>query len=297
MTLRQLEMFVAIVEAESFSKAAAKLYVAQPSLSQQIRMLEEELGERLIFRMRNQKMHLTEAGQILKKHSDHVLRQVQILRMEIGALSSEPSGDIRIGIGGHQLTSMLVPAFRTFHTTFPKVRIDIVNGTTLQIVESLKNNGLDVGVVTFPIHADGLYTQVLFSEELEVLIPQSSPLARRKFINPAEIAKLPLVLYDKTTSTRSRIDDFFLQKQVTPHIVLELSSVEAMQQMVEAGMGAAIIPASAAAGARQRRLHSLRITGKPLTREVGVATTCFPRLPKVINELLRLTRDLFPSEQ
>src|SRR2546425_4345876 len=98
MTLRQLEMFVAIVEMGSFSKAAERLYVAQPSISQQMRFLEEEMGERFLVRSRNRKLYLTEAGKILKRHCDHILRQVQILKMEISALTKEPTGEVRIGI-------------------------------------------------------------------------------------------------------------------------------------------------------------------------------------------------------
>src|SRR6266568_1085098 len=125
MTLRQLEMFSAIVESNGFLKAAERLHVAQPSISQQMRFLEEELGERLLIRSRNRKIQLTEAGKVLKRHSDHVLRQIEVLRMEISALSTDPVGQFHIGIGGHQLTSMLAPALRVFHAKFPKIRLDI----------------------------------------------------------------------------------------------------------------------------------------------------------------------------
>src|SRR5690242_13255043 len=166
MTLRQLEMFVAIVEAGSFSRAAAKLYVAQPSLSQQIRSLEEEVREQLLVRMRNRKMHLTEVGKIVKQHAESILRQAEILKMEISALTVEPTGEIHIGVGGHQLTSMLAPALRSFHSSFSKMRVDIVNATTPQIVELLTSNALDIGIVTFPLKSKDLRTEVLFSEEL-----------------------------------------------------------------------------------------------------------------------------------
>src|SRR5581483_9284635 len=110
MTLRQLEMFKAIVETGRFTGAAERLYVAQPSVSQQINLLEEELGARLFLRLKNRKLIVTEAGKILKEHADIILRQCQLVQMEISSLTAEPTGTIRIGIGGHQLTSMLPPA-------------------------------------------------------------------------------------------------------------------------------------------------------------------------------------------
>jgi LysR family nitrogen assimilation transcriptional regulator len=96
MTLRQLEVFSAIVETGRFTAAARKLYLAQPSVSQQIHALEEELGDRLFVRLKNRRVELTEAGKIFKEHSDLVLRQCELARMEVSALSREPSGQIRL---------------------------------------------------------------------------------------------------------------------------------------------------------------------------------------------------------
>lgn len=292
MTLRQLEIFSAIVETGRFRAAAEKLYVAQPSISHQIQMLEEELGERLFVRSKNRRVYLTEAGRILKDHADLILKQAQVARMEVSALSKEPSGRLRLGIGGHQLTSMCPPALSAFHARFPKVCVDIVNGTTPQLVESLKANRLDAAIVTFPIQAGDLSTEVLFSEEMVVLVRRSDPLARRKSIRPTEISGLPLVLYDASTSARQRLDVFFREAKITPKINFELSSVEAMKRMVEAGMGATIVPYSAVLGDRHN-VHVLRIQGRPLTRQVGMAVAAVSRLPRVLDVMLGLIRERF----
>lgn len=287
-------MFVAIVTTESFSKAAAKLHVAQPSVSHQIRQLEEELGERLLFRSRNRKIYLTEAGKVFRKHAENILRQEEILRMEISALSNEPSGDIHIGVGGHQLTSTLAPALQGFHVRYPRTRIDIVNGTTPQIVERLKSNTLDIGVVTFPVTAKELRTEVLFSEEMVVVVRRRDPLAKKQAIAPVELERLQLVLYDQTTRTRLLLEEFFKREGISPQVVFELSSVEAMQMMVKAGAGATIIPASAVmVGSYRDSLHPLRIKGKPLTREVGVAMPHFLQSPRIVEAMLDLIKERF----
>ena len=294
MTLRQLEIFVTIVGTGSFTRAGEKLHVAQPSISLQIQQLEDELGERLIFRMRNRKMFLTEAGKVVKKHADHILRQSDILRMEVASLTQDPAGEVYIGIGGHQLTSMVAPALSSFHKKFPRVRVDITNATTPQIIDLLKSNGLDLGIVTLPISDKDLRTQVLFSEEMVVVVRKSDALAQKRQIGAAEIGHLPLVLYDQNTRTRARLGEFFRREGISPTVVLELSSVEAMEMMVEAGFGATIIPASAVKALPYRdTLQPLRIRGKPLARDVGVAMTSFPRLPKLIDELLRLIQERF----
>lgn len=294
MTFRQLKIFVTIVETGNFTRAAEKLHVAQPSISQQIQQLEDELGERLIFRMRNRKMFLTEAGNVVKKHADHILRQSDILRMEVASLTQDPSGEVLIGIGGHQLTWMVAPALSSFHKKFPRVRVVIKNATTPQIIDLLKSNGLDLGIVTLPISDKDLRTQILFSEELVVVVRKSDALAKKRQIGASEIGRLPLVLYDQNTRTRARLDEFFRREGISPTVVLELSSVEAMEMMVEAGFGATIIPASAVNALPFRdSLQPLRIRGKPLTRDVGVAMTLFSRLPKLIEEMLRLINERF----
>jgi DNA-binding transcriptional LysR family regulator len=294
MTLRQLELFQAILETGRFTAAAQKLYVAQPSVSQQIRSLEDELGERLFLRGKNRNIQVTEAGRILKDHADSILRQCQKARMEISALSKDPVGEIRIGIGGHQLTSMLPAAINAFHKSFPKVRVDILNGTTPQLVEMLKANRLDLGVVNFPISAPELRTEVLFTEELVVVVRRPNPLSRKEYISVAELSALPLVLYDQSTSMRKRLDGFFQEMQVAPRVILELSSVETMKRMVEAGLGATIVPSSAMLGSENRKhLHALRIRDKPLTRDVGMAVPSVPRLPRVVDAMLDLIRQRF----
>ena len=294
MTFRQLEMFSAIVESHGFLKAAERLHVAQPSISQQMRFLEEELGERLLIRSRNRKIQLTEAGKVLKRHSDHVLRQIEFLRMEISALSTDPAGQFHIGIGGHQLTSMLAPALRAFHAKFPKIRLDIVNGTTPQIVDLIRENRLDLGIVTFPLTVTDLRKEELFHESMMLVVGRTHPLAKKREVSPAELAGLPLALYDLTTSTRARLDAFFRENNIQPEIMFEMSSVEAMQMMVETGVGATIIPASALLGGQHRqRLRGVRIKGNPITREVGAAMPPFSRLPRVAEELLALIRNRF----
>ena len=292
MTLRQLEIFVTIVGTGSFTRAGEKLHVAQPSISLQIQQLEDELGERLIFRMRNRKMFLTEAGKVVKKHADHILRQSDVLRMDVASLTQDPAGEVYVGIGVYQLISTLAPVLSPFHKRFPRVRVDITNATTPQIIDLLKSNGLDLGIVILPISDKDLRTQVLFSEEMVVVVRKSDTLAQKREIGAAEIGHLPLVLYDQKTRTRARLDEFFRREGISPTVVLELSSVEAMEMMVEAGFGATIIPASAVKALPYRdTLQPLRIRGKPLARDVGVAMTSFPRLPKLIDELLRLIQE------
>ncbi len=293
MTIRQLEIFTAIVETGRFTTAAQKMYVAQPSVSQQIRLLEEELGERLFVRLKNRKVHLTEAGRLLHAHAEAILRQCQVARMEIAALTKEPTEQIRIGIGGHQLTSMLPPALSAFHGKYPKICVDVMNGTSPQIIELLKTNRLDLGIVNFPIQARELRAEVLFTEELVLVLRKANNAAMRRIVDAAQIAELPLILYDQSTSTRKRLDAFFRQFKITPRITFELSSVEGMKSMVRAGLGATIIPYSAVLLDSHDDLCVQRLRGKPLTRSVGAAMPNPSNMPLVMETMLLLIKQRF----
>ncbi len=294
MTVRQLEIFNAIIKTGRFRRAAEQLYLAQPSVSQQIQSLELELGERLFVRNKNQDLQLTEAGKILQDHAESILRQCERARMEIGSLSQEPVGTIRIGVGGHQLTSMLPPALIAFHAKFPKLCVDVVNSTTPQLIEMLGSNRLDLAIVNLPIQAPNLRTRTLFTEEMVVAVRRTDPLARKPSITPAELAKLPLVLYDQSTSTRKRLNQFFEDASLSPKIIFELNSVEAMKHMVAAGLGASIIPNSSLSSAWERHpLRGIRITGAPLMRELGAALPSLSRMPRVVEEVLQLIEKHF----
>jgi LysR family cyn operon transcriptional activator len=294
MTLRQLEMFRAIVQTGRFTGAAEKLHVAQPSISQQIRQLEEELGTMLFVRQRNRRLVLTEPGRVLNEHANVIFRQCESAKIEISALTSEPVGQVRIGLGGHQLTSMLPPALIDFHQKFPKVSVDIVNSTTPQLLDMLKSSQLDLAIVNFPVNSREVRTEMLFTEPLVLVLTSKDPLARRNALEPREISQLKLVLYDQSTSTRRRLDEYFAQHGIRPQIMFELSSVEAMKRMVQAGLGATIIPNSAMLGRRRSDgLSVLRIRGNGLTRSVGLACPLLPRLPNVMKWLTERLRQRF----
>jgi DNA-binding transcriptional LysR family regulator len=174
--------------------------------------------------------------------------------------------------------------------------MDIENATTPIILDLLKSNRLDLGIVTLPVSDRELKTQVLFSEEMVVVVKKNSPLARKRQITAADIGKLPLVLYDRAARTRALVDEFLRDAGVTPEVVVELSSVEAMEMMVEAGFGAAIIPYSAVRALPYRdTLHPLRIRARLLIRKVGVAMSEFSRIPRVVDELLQFIRERFQA--
>jgi DNA-binding transcriptional LysR family regulator len=148
--------------------------------------------------------------------------------------------------------------------------------------------------VTFPIRVNGLRAEPLFTEEMLVVMRKDHPLAGKWVITPVELGKLRLVLYDRTSRIRPRLDEFFKRQGFQPEIGIESSSVDAMQMMVAAGIGATILPATEILGCAYRKsLHPLRIKGSPLTREIGVVIPDSPRFPGIIDGMPHFMRGQF----
>lgn len=291
MTLRQLEIFCAIVETGGFHAAAQKLYLAQPSISQHMHSLEEELGQQLLLRSRNRRLQTTEAGRLLGEHAERILRICQMARAEVAALAREPCGQVRIGMARHHLSSVLPPALATFHQRFPEMRVALVNGTTAQLLDYLRTDRLDLGLVNLPIKTKDLHSETLLTEELVLVVPKDSALTSRSSVEAQVIDTLPLAIYNQNTSIRSQLDAYFREAGITPRITFEASSVETMKDLVIAGLVASILPASVVVdAARRRKLHYLSLEGRPLYISVGLVTALHQQLPLVVDNLRGLIR-------
>jgi DNA-binding transcriptional LysR family regulator len=292
MTLRQLEIFCAISETGGFHAAAQKLYLSQPSISQQMHSLEEELGQQLFLRSRRRRVQITEAGRLFREHSERILRICQMARAEIAALASEPTGQLRIGMARHHLSDMLPPVLATFHRQFPKMRVALVSGTSAQLLNYLRTDRLDLGLVSFPIETKDLDSEMLLTEELVLVVPKDSALGSKRSVEADVIGSLPLIIYDQNTNTRRQLDRYFREAGITPRIAFEVSGVETMKKMVMAGLGASILPASVVVDdARRRKLHYLSLEGRPLLRSVGFVTPLHQQFPRVVDSLRNLIRE------
>ncbi len=292
MTLRQLEILCAISETGGFHAAAQKMYLAQPSISQQMHSLEQELGQQLFLRSRSRRVQITEAGRVLREHAERVLRICQMARAEIGALAREPSGQLRIGMARHHLIDLLPPVLATFHRRFPKMRVALVSGTSAQLLNYLRTDRLDLGLVSFPIETKDLDSEILLTEELVLVVPKDSALGSKRSVEPDIIRSLPLVIHDQSTNTRRQLDSYFREAGITPQIAFEVSSVEIMKKIVMTGLGASILPASVVVDdATRRKLHYLSIEGRPLLHSVGLVAPLHQQFPPVVNSLRNLIRE------
>lgn len=287
LNLDQLNAFVEVATRGSFSAAARGLHLTQPAVSFQIRELERRLGVPLVERV-GRRAGTTGAGRALLSHAAEVRKAVERLETAIARHRGDETGSVTIGTGATACIYLLPEALRRLKARFPGLEIAVRTGNTREIVQAVEDNALDVALVTLPAPGRSITTQLVMKDEMLAYFPPPGP--PRTPIGPATMAGGPLLLYEPGGNSRRVIDDWFLRASLAPKPVMELGSIEAIKQLVAAGLGAAILPGlsltrEAARGAARRLQPRLyRELGLVMRRDKPLS----PGLREVVDELLRL---------
>ncbi|MGG4555011.1 LysR family transcriptional regulator [Paenibacillus humicus] len=263
---RLLEYFIAVSEELHFTKAADNLGISQPTLSHQIRLLEEQLGTPLFHRS-GKKIHLTQAGTVLLEHARRVFHELEQAKLVIGELTGLRRGRLRIGCSGNHL---LIQSIISFHRQFPGIELSIIELATEETRDRLLTNKLDLGVVFLPLKDEQLISLPLYKEELVVIVPQDHPFAESSGIELRELALSPLVLFPPKFLARQMLDAACAEIGIQLSPVIELSTMESQCQMVAHHVGLTVVPKSYTATLRDPRLVSVPIAEPAPYRSVGI---------------------------
>lgn len=204
MELRVLEYFLAIAREQSISKAAETLHLSQPTLSRQIKDMEEELGKQLIIRG-NRRITLTEEGMILRKRAEEIISLVRITEDEI-IMSDEEiiQGDLSIGTGESESISSIAKIVKKMQEAHPNIRCHLISGNSVQVTEQLDRGLIDFGILFEPCDLSKYeFIKLPFKDTWGVLMPKDSPLASKEFITPDDLKNQPLILSSQQTESSS----------------------------------------------------------------------------------------------
>ena len=265
MNFRQLQQFLAVVETQSFRKAAERLHMAQPPLSTGIRRLEESLGARLLERSKRG-VRLTEAGQAALEDAHKIALHVEHLRNAVSALESGVGGRLRVGFVGSATYTLLPRSLPLFRARFPNVVLELREGTTVQILQDVEAGALDLGLLRYPaMHAASLEVVPVEWDRLVAAMPVGHPLGRRRRLDLADLADEPFVLYSATHAPNlaAQVVQACQAAGFSPRVVQEAVQVQTLISLVESGMGIALVPAAS----------GLASTRQVVFREVSAATS------------------------
>lgn len=274
MELKQLEYFQAVVEEGSISAAARRLHLTQPPLSLQIRLLEEELRVRLLERG-PRKITLTDAGKLLYKRSASILEMMSSTVRELDDYARGLSGVLRLGTvstSGPALLHQRVPAF---HSAYPKVRFEIQEGNTFELLELLTAGIIEVAVVRTPFQKDGLGILYL-EEEPMAAVGQPELFWEEKYetggasasFPVARLEQKPLILYRRFEKLIERV---CRQEGFTPDVVCRCDDARSALLWARAGIGIALVPLFAARehGGEEDGLVCRTICSQELTTRIA----------------------------
>ncbi|HKU98968.1 MAG TPA: LysR family transcriptional regulator [Vineibacter sp.] len=278
--LDQIHAFTQVIELGSFSAAAERLQLSQPAVSLQIRQLERRLGVRLIERV-GKRATPTSAGIALIEHAQHIEAAVAAALEGIAPHARGALGRVRIGTGATACIYLLPPVLRDLRRRFPTLDIAVTTGNTGDVLRALEANQLDVGLVTLP--APGrMFDVTPVRDDAFVVVAAADDGRLPKQATPAALARLPLVLYETAGHTRRIVDAWFARAGVRLTPVMELGSVEAIKELVAAGLGCAVLP-----GMAIRKVERLPIVSRPLVPRLQRKLALVVRRDKVVSRGLR----------
>lgn len=259
MELRHLRSFVAVAEALHFRRAAARLGVSQPALSQQIKQLEEELGAALFERLPSG-VRLTAAGEVFRGHASRSLEDAQAGQRAVRALSGLAAGSLRVGYLP-SLRGLVVPAVAAVLGRHPGVQAQAEEGVARRVERQVADGKLDVGISYAPTRAPDVEAEALLESRLGLVVPAQHPLRGAGAVALARLADEPFALLSRGLRARAAIDVYCARARFSPHIVLESNAVAAVLAAVREGLAVTLLPDPVFAGAG--RLPVLRLTPAP----------------------------------
>ena len=240
MDLASLQIFLAVAEERSFSRAAARVHRTQPAVSQAVRRLERDLGEELFDRS-SKSGTLTEAGRVLQNYGQRLVRLAEETESALRELRDLRRGRVLIG-ANEAAVHTLLPLIGRFRQRVPDVVVDVRRVPARQIAVEVQQGSLDFGALTFRPAESGLLEVAVGSDELVLLVPPDHPLAGRRQVTMEEMAAEPVVAHNDPSPARERVLRIFEESHIPLNMAIALPSLDGIKRAVELGLGAALLP-------------------------------------------------------
>jgi LysR family transcriptional regulator, hydrogen peroxide-inducible genes activator len=271
MELHQLRYFVAAADAGSVSRAAERCHVAQPSLSQQLKKLEESLGVTLFDRF-GRGVVLTDAGRALLPKARRILAELRDAETNLRREVDQGNAPLILGAIPTLAPYVLPRALERLRVALPSCTVSIREGLTEDLVEALLDHEIDCALVSTPLSHELLDVEVIAHEEMLLVLPTSHPLAERtQDVALGSIRGQPTVILQEMHCLGRQIQGFCSSHHVAPRIVCSTTQLDTIFEMVALGMGISLVPEMAAAADTRRALTYRRLRQGRLQRQIAVA--------------------------
>ncbi|WP_158755727.1 LysR substrate-binding domain-containing protein [Dyella sp. S184] len=294
MNLRDLQYLVALAEHRHFGHAADACFVSQPTLSTQIKKLEDELGVPLVERT-PRKVLLTEVGRDIAIRARDVLNEIEQIRGVARRTLDPESGTVRLGIFptlGPYLLPHVLPLVRT---AFPRLELLLVEEKTEAVLRMLREGKLDAGILALPLHEDSLHSEFLFEEPFLLAVSGEHPLAHKQSqLKLADLSNQNLLLLEDGHCLRDQALEVCHMVGAGEHSGFRATSLETLRQMVAANVGITLLPVTAVKPpvAPLENLHLIEFKGRPPSRHVAMVWRKSSAMDAFLKHLAEIFRQL-----
>ena len=245
MDIPQLETFLAIIEERGFSRAALRLHRTQPAVSQTIRRLEDDLGERL-FERGSREGTLTPAGEVLRLYAERLLRLRSEARSAVEQLRSLARGHLTLAANEYT-SNFLLPVLAQYRQTHPHLDITVQRSLASRIPEQVLDREVEFGILTFLPESDALTAIAVYEDQVALVVDPSHALAGSTEVSIDQLGALNFIGHAVPSPLRREITELFARARTPLHMGIQLPSLEAIKRFVALGAGVAILPALAVA--------------------------------------------------
>lgn len=275
-TLQQLRILKAVATEKNFTKAAAVLYISQPSLSKQIKILEKNLDTLLINRERN-KLSLTESGQVFLEYSERILALCEESCRALIDLKNGERGNLTVGASQTIGTYLMPRILALFAQNYPQIDLKVQVNSSRIIAKNIINREIDIAVVGGEISYNlqrNLTIQPFVYDELSLIISKSHPFAKKKKINKQDLYCLDFITLNSNSTIKKFIDNILIHNEIETSqlkTILQLNSIEGIKTAVSLGLGAAFVSSSAIEKEIQlETIEILKIDNIIINRELSI---------------------------
>ncbi|HEY9577701.1 MAG TPA: LysR family transcriptional regulator [Pseudobacillus sp.] len=268
MELRQLEYFMVLCQELHFTRASEKIGISQPTLSLQIRAIEQELGTPLFDRI-GKRIALTEAGAILLKHCKRIFRNLENAVEEIEELREYQGGNVSVGVLPAELDYRFTPLFIDFHKRFPSIYLNL-SASTVEITKQVLDNEVDVGITLLLLSDSRLVSIPLYREEYVLVVSENHELASHESISLTELREIPMVMYAKQFLGRKLLEDHCQKHGFQLNTVVETTTGPSLFYFVKENIGATLQPLPLSKALNDPTLRLIKIHDHPPEREIGI---------------------------
>ncbi|MGO1768749.1 MAG: LysR substrate-binding domain-containing protein [Microbacterium sp.] len=294
MDTRRLAYYVAIVDCGTITRAAEILHIAQPALSQHMSALESEFGQQFLVRSRKGVVP-TAAGRSLYRYAQGMIRLEESARDEIASEAGNPAGTVTIGLAAYSFaSSMVVPILQRIRTEYPRIVMRIVESLTVVHSQAIVMGQVDAALIYDPGVVKGVRFERFASEQLVLVAPAGSALAGDgEDVPVADLANVPFILPSRTHTLRRQLKQAFQHAGIEPEIVIEMDHTQPLADAVRLGLGATVLPRTAAEATFPADEFVLRRIVEPtLTLSLSLATPDHHPLSAAAEAVVGVLRDV-----